>query len=149
MDEEDYDLQKTEYASVIETQARECMEVFFCDKQYWAGGAIAKSKLYRSEHVKVVMEMPLMDALAVAYYCLEKNSPDTLNTTKKNWDIHLCYDCLKQCAKRYVPKCHIGGILLVYLSLCHGVEFISVLKKLKEIKQMLKEKEAMSESKYC
>jgi len=140
-----YNLNSSPYLCRIKNQAIECIDYFFCDKEYWAGGKISKSKLYKEEHIKAVMEMNILDALAIAYYCLENNIPDTVDSSVKNWEIELCYDCLKQCANRYIPKCHAGGILLVYLSVCHGVDFIPTLKILGEIKKMIAKREKEAE----
>jgi hypothetical protein len=140
-----YDLSDSEYVPDIRKDALECMSHFFLDKEFWAGGAIAKSKLYKEDHVKVVMEFNIMDSLAIAYYCLERNPPDTVNTKEKGWDVKLCFECLRQCASRWIPKSNAGGMLLVYLSMCHGVEFLPVVKKLKEIRKAFAEKERQEE----
>jgi hypothetical protein len=140
-----YDLSSSKHVDEIRREAVECMSHFFADKTFWAGGAIAKSKLYREENIKAVMEMSVMDALAIAYYCLEKTPPDTVNTTEKGWDVKLCFECLKQCARRFIPKCHAGGMILVYLAMCHGVNYVPVLKKLKEIRAAFAQKEREEE----
>ena len=136
-----YNLSKSKHVDKIRRLAVECMDHFFCDKNYWAGGTIAKSKLYKEEHVRTVMEMNVMDAFALAYYCLEHNPPDTIKTKEKNWEVDLCYDALCECRARWIPKCHIGGIILVYISVCHGVDFLPTLKRLAEIKKMIAKRE--------
>jgi len=140
-----YDLSKSKHVDKIRRVAVECMDHFFCDKCYWAGGKIPKSKLYREEHIRVVMEMNVMDAFALAYYCLEHNQPDTTNTKEKGWEVSLCYEAHEQCRNRWIPKCHRGGIILVYLSVCHGVDFLPTLKKLAEIKAMIAKREKEAE----
>ncbi len=145
-----YDLKKSKHVEEIRAEAIKCMTVFFKKKSHWAGGSIPKTKLFKEEHIRAVMEMNIMDALALAYYCLNKSKPDSINTDQKGWDIELCYECIKECQNTLVdktdlrakiPKCHAGGILLVYLSMCHGVDFIPTLKKLGEIKSMIAQKE--------
>lgn len=141
-----YDLSSSEHIEAIRKGAVECMGHFFSDEVFWADKQkIPKSKLYREEHIKVVMEMTVMDALAIGYYCLEKNPPDTVDTKEKGWDIELCYECLKKCSLRWIPKCYAGGLTLVYLSLCHGVNFIPTLKKLHEIRALIQERERQEE----
>lgn len=140
-----YDLRKSKFVDRIRLTAIHAMDRFFHDKMFWAGGTIAKSKLYKEEHVRVVMEMNIMDAYALAYYSLEKTPPDTINTQEKNWDFKLMYEAHNQCRDLKIPKCHIGGILLVYLSMCHGVDFLPVMKKLSEIKAMIAKQEKEAE----
>lgn len=140
-----YDLSKSKYVNRIRLVAIEYMDRFFCNKTFWAGGAIAKSKLYKEDHVRLVMEMNIMDAYALAYYCLERNVPDTVDTQDKNWTIKLVYEAHDECRNLKIPKCHTGGILLVYLSVCHGVDFLPTMKKLSEIRAMLAKQEREAE----
>lgn len=137
-----YELDDSPHVRDIRTQAVECMEAFFADKKYWAGGKIAKSKLYSEENVKTVMETSILDALDVAYACLLEQQPQSYKTHEdgeeiKGWSIPLCYEVLKACPRRMIPKCFAGGILLVYLSLCQGINYLD---KLKEINATLKGK---------
>lgn len=135
-----YDLEASPHLNDIRKQAVECMEAFFLDKKYWAGGKIPKSKLFSEENVVAVMQTNILDALDVAYACLEEQKPQRYTTHQdgeeiKGWAIPLCYEVLKACPKRMIPKCFAGGILLVYLSLCQGINY---LEKLKEVNATLK-----------
>jgi hypothetical protein len=140
-----YDLSKSKFVNRIKQVAIECMDHFFCDKTFWAGGVIPKSKLYKEEHIRVVMEMNIMDAFAICYYCLENNASGTVN--EKGWDIEICYRALDQCRSRWIPKCYIGGIVLVNLSVCHGIDFLPTLKKLSEIRALVLQREREQEIK--
>ncbi len=140
-----YDLSKSKHVDKIRRHALECMDHFFCDKSYWAGGKIPKGKLYKEDHIRVVMEMNIMDAFALAYYCLEHSVPDTVNTKEKGWEWKLCYEAHEQCRNRWIPKCYRGGMVLVYLSVCHGVDFLPTLKKLAEIKALIAKREKEAE----
>lgn len=127
--EDFYDLDKSPYIKGIKKQAIECMDLFFVDKKYWAGGAISKKKLYNDQNIMTVMQTNILDAFAVAYECLEMQKPQSYNIKGKGWEIQLCYNIIKECSRKYIPKCCAGGILLVYLSLCQGVEYLQVLKQ--------------------
>lgn len=142
-----YDLRKSKFVDQIRKVAMECMDHFFCDKTFWAGGSIPKSKLYKEENVRIVMEMNILDAFALCYYCLENNAPDTVNTSEKGWDIEICYGALDQCRNRWIPKCYIGGIILVNLAVCHGIDFLPTLKKLTEIRALILQREREQEIK--
>lgn len=131
-----YDLDKSKHKDSIRQDALKLMHAFFYDKSYWAGGAIPKTKLYRDEHIKAVMEMNVMDAFAIAYYLLDKNPPDGVDTESDEWDIELCYEALKQ-IKQTTPKSNQGGMLLVYLSICYGIDFVPTLQKLHEIRAII------------
>jgi hypothetical protein len=141
-----YDLSRSEHKDEIRHQIVDLMKSFFKTKTYWAGGQIPKNKLLKEEYVRAVAEMNVMDAYAIAYYCLSKNTPDGVDTSDKNWQMQLCYGIHQECGKKSVPKCHSGGIILVCLSLCYGIEFLPTLKKLHEIRayvQQQEEKEAV------
>jgi hypothetical protein len=140
-----YDLSKSKFVNRIRTSVITWMDVFFKGESYWAGGSIPRSKLFKEEHIKVVMEMNVMDAFAIAYYCLERNPPDTVNTKEKDWDVDLCYGAYCRCDLFNIPKCHKGGMVLVYLSVCHGVDFLPTLKRLAEIKAMFAKKDREEE----
>lgn len=142
-----YDLSNSRYVDKIKLVAVFWMGEFFKDKFFWAGGKITKGKLFKEEHVRVVMEMNILDAYAIAYYCLEKNRPDTISVFDKHWEIKLVYDAHAECREMHVPKCYVGGILLVYLSVCHGIEFIPVMKKISEIRAVFLKQEREAELK--
>lgn len=136
-----YDLEASKYHNDIRMQAIECMWAFFADKNYWAGGKIPKSKLLSEENILAVMQTNIIDALDVAYACLEEQKPQRYITHQneeeiKGWEIPLCYEVLKACPQRMIPKCFAGGILLTYLSLCQGINY---LEKLKEVNAALKD----------
>jgi hypothetical protein len=130
-----YELANSPHKVDIRTQVVECMEAFFADKKYWAGGKIAPKKLYTEENIITVMQTNILDALDVAYECLLEQKPQSHKITDddgeemKGWDIVLCYEILKSCPRRMIPKCFAGGILLVYLALCQGVNYIDKLKE--------------------
>jgi hypothetical protein len=136
-DDCNYELKRSPHLLDIRKQAVECLESFFFDKKYWAGGKISKQKLYSEEHILTVMETNLVDGLDVAYLCLETQKPQNFKfkgDTKK-WEVELCYGVLKACPNRMIPKCFVGGILLVYLAVCQGVNYLD---KLKEVNSTLK-----------
>jgi len=136
-----YDLSSSRYVQDIRQQAVESIDAFFVDKMFWAGGKIPKGKLYTEDHIQTVMEMNVMDALAIAHYCLERTNAEGCDCTKKGWDIKLCYNTLEECARRIIPKCFAGGILLVYLSICCGVDFLPSLKIFMQARKAAQKKE--------
>lgn len=132
--ESSYELKDSLYLDEIRVQAIECMESFFVDKKYWAGGSISKKKLLCEENIITVIQTSVLDALDVAYACLTEQRPQSYKTINPGWEVELCYETLKSCPRRMVPKCFAGGIMLVYLSLCQGIDYI---EKLKEINTLL------------
>jgi hypothetical protein len=120
----------------IREQAKECIALFFVDKKYWAGGLIPHKKLYSEENVLTVMQTNIVDAMTVAYACLETKMPENYKDMhesdgkiRKDWDVRLCYEVIKSCSRRGIPKSCAGGILLVYLSICQGVNYLEKLKE--------------------
>lgn len=141
-----YDLSNSVHSADMRKEVISLMKSFFKGKAYWAGGAIPKSKMFREDYVKIVAEMNILDAYSIAYYCLTKNVPDGVDTSDKNWQMKLCYGIHQHCSKKEVPKCNSGGMILVCLALCYGVDFLPTLKKLHEIRafiQQQEEKEAL------
>jgi hypothetical protein len=126
---EGYDVSNSPHVADIRKEAIECMEIFFADKKYWAGGNISKTKLFSEENIQTAMSTNILDALDVAYECLAEQEPQSYTNREKGWAIELCYEVLKSCPRRMIPKCNAGGILLVYLSICQGVDYIDKLKK--------------------
>lgn len=142
-----YNLRGSKHAKIIRESTIECIVDFFDNKDYWAGGKIPKRKLLTDQHVDAVMDLTVMDGVAVAYYCLEKIVPENVDTSIKNWEIKLCMDCIRDCHNKFVPKVFIGGMLLLYLSMCHGVDFLPTLKKLSEIRAEMERREKEAELK--
>lgn len=132
-DDVGYDLSKSEHIEEIRAEAMDHLRRFFMKKPYWAGGRIPKRLI--DSHIDVVMTMRMADALAIAHYCLKKNPPDTVDTCKPDWDIELVYSFLTECKNSGTPKCHAGGMLLAYISLCHGVDFLPTLRNINEVRE--------------
>lgn len=127
--EDEYEINKSPFKRDIRIQAIECMDAFFVDKKYWAGGGVPVSKLFSEKSIITVMQTTVNDALDVAHECLECQCPQSYDTKESDWQVKLCYSVLGECSRRFVPKCFAGGILLVYLALCQGVDYIEPLKR--------------------
>jgi hypothetical protein len=129
-DDGDYNISSSKFHDEIRRQAIECMDLFFCDKKYWAGGKIPRNKLYTELNILVVMQTSLIDAFDVAYMVLEEKKPQSYKQIdRKGWDVYLCYEVHKQCVRRHIPKCFTGGLLIVYLAICQGVDCFEKLKQ--------------------
>jgi hypothetical protein len=134
-----YNLKNSPHLKRIRKQVKECLSSFFHDKKYWCGGPIPPEKIFREENIIAVMYTTVADALEIAHKCLEYQEPQSFIRGKEEEDedigIIICYErVLKICPKRFVPKCFAGGIILVYLALCQGVDYLD---KLKEINTLL------------
>ena len=141
--EYDYDIEKSEHRLSIRNQAIECIERYFFGKSYWAGGKIPKSKLFREENIKIAMHISVLDAFAIAYYLLDKYDPEDVDVSKKGWEIEFCYEAYQECARKYIPKGNAAGILLIWLFVCHGLDFVPILKKIAEVRALIKKKEEL------
>lgn len=136
-----YSLSVSKYSLEIRKEVVKLMKSFFKDKFYWAGGVIPKNKLLKEEYIKIVAEMNTLDAYAIAYYCLDKNIPEGVDTSHKDWQRLLCYGIECDCKSRKIPKWHASGMMLVCLALCYGIDFLPVLKKLHEIRATIQKEE--------
>ncbi len=130
--ENEYDLTEdivnSDYVADIIALTKQHIEAFFKDRQLHCGGSIPQHILNSLKRISKVMNTDIGDCIDLAYVALEKTiDPDELEDAEKfgtvTDDIKLVRSCLDVIAQAGVPKCFAGGILLMYLEFCEGVDF--------------------------
>ena len=103
--------------------ARQYMEVFFADKEFYCGGSIPQKILYSPSYITQVLNTDISHGVKQAYKILDDHDgiSSVEEDEKISEDIRLILAVLKQCEDLRVPKVFAGGIMLVYLEVCEGV----------------------------
>ena len=105
----------------------ECIFNFFCNKEMHYGGPIPPKMMLTDNYIKLVASSNTCNDIDRAYALLAKTG---INTEAENEnlvsdDVRLILQVLDQCVAARVPKCFRGGIILMYLELCEGIELNS------------------------
>ena len=105
----------------------ECIFNFFRDKEMYYGGPIPPKMMLADNYIKLVASSNTCNDIDRAYFLLSKTGINTEveNENLVSDDVRLILQILDQCVKTRVPKCFRGGIILMYLELCEGIELNS------------------------
>ena len=109
-----------------------CIDKFFEGRQMHCGGEISADHLHCPAYVSMVMNYSVGKSVDVAYAALDRENAiayEDLGITGKeeaddDADIReeFVIMMLQSCAPMGIPKCFAGGILLMYMELCLGVD---------------------------
>lgn len=91
---------------------KDLITLFFFDKEFTWGGPIPERILYSDQNLHRVQNTTISEGVNRFYEIV--------------WDIwpnaqQRVVDVLNQCAKRHIPKQFAAGIMLMYFTLCEGV----------------------------
>lgn len=122
------ELESDEFLDDVVCLAKQYVGQYFRDKRTLEGTPIPEYLLYERSRISDVLNVSLFDAVGIAYEALEKTlDPQDLSRAEKfghvTEDIKLVQYVLSDLARRKVPKQFAGGMLLMYLEFCEGVEF--------------------------
>ena len=118
-----------EFFSDVDEFVKECIDVFFEDKEMHCGGKIPKRVLHSEANIELVKNMNIGDGARTAHKSLEQF--DGIEHTNNNdglisEDIKLMLDIL---CNYKIPKAFKAGIMIMYLELCKGVEIYHLTKE--------------------
>jgi hypothetical protein len=143
-----YDYTKSNYASDIKKQAQEALLKFFQGKKFWAGAKLDLVTILNDRIVTIVLETSVIDAVDLAYRSLAQTQPDGWDVDQEKWDIKLINSITQEFRDKRIPKNVRGGIMLVYLEYCYGVETLRRLERFnyhkKRVLAELLQKQAVS-----
>lgn len=91
---------------------------FFEDKEWYCGGKIPKSELINCRTISTVCNTDIVSAVTMVYPLLDG---DECTDDKIPSDVQLVIELIMECARKKIPRCFVGGIIVVYLELCEGV----------------------------
>ena len=96
---------------------------FFQGKQMHYGGEVSKATLKSVRTINRIMTTDIIGGVDRAYLSLSLGRFGTeRNKNGLRKDMQLILDILKECSSLKIPKCFRGGILLLYIELCHGIK---------------------------
>jgi len=129
--EAEYDLNEdilnSNFKGDILDVAKQYMVQFFQDKPMYCGGCVPRHLLHNPKRISKVVNTTVSDGIDQAYAALEKTlDPQELKRAAQygtvTGDIILVNETLKMLARHGVPKCFAGGMMLMYLEFCEGVQ---------------------------
>lgn len=118
-------LQKNpKFMKEVKSKIAKHISTFFAGKGMHCGGHIPLSLLKSEKYVSLVLYTTLIEGLSRAYESLE--SFDELQESPGDplfaRDVCLVLRILNDAAERRIPKIFAGGLLLMELELCEGIE---------------------------
>ena len=104
--------------------ASECIVNFFQDKEMHYGGPIPQKMILRDNYIKMVANSNICDDVDRAYKILEGSGikSESINENIIADDVRLILQILDKCKDARIPKCFRGGLILMYLEFCEGIE---------------------------
>lgn len=107
-----------------ESIARECIRVYFSNKQWFCGGPIPSSELYTEDSIKTVLRTQFDSRWEDIVHndCL----PVIKNKQKKDcgnlgWQVHCLIKILNEMGQMWIPKEFRPGLVLLYFKFCKAV----------------------------
>jgi len=113
---EDGDEDDTPDESVTMEDAADFLTRFFEGKRWHCGGPIPKAVLLCDRHLQMVLRLEMNDCVDLFYEALGVPKRFTRKETK------LLSSLLDEAYQKSIPKHHTGGLVLVYLRLCIGLD---------------------------
>ena len=104
----------------------ECIVNFFQKKEMYYGGPISEKMILTDHYINTVARSSFCQDVDRAYLALSKSGIQTEaeNENLVSDDIRLVIQVLDDCVINRIPKCFRGGIVLMYLEICEGIEII-------------------------
>jgi hypothetical protein len=117
-EDDDLDFYSSPFHDDLREYATDCIENFFKNMMMYCGGKIPKSLLFTEKRISSLFNLDIVQAVDLAYEATNSVSKDN-----KLKDIMLVNETLKLLAKSGIPKYFAGGMLLMYLEFCEGIDF--------------------------
>lgn len=116
-EDDDLDFYSSPFHDDLREYATDCIENFFKNMMMYCGGKIPKSLLFTEKRILSLFHLDIVKAVDLAYKTIDNISQDKLK------NIALVNETLKLLAKSGIPKYFAGGMLLMYLEFCEGIDF--------------------------
>ena len=107
------------FAADVQNLAVQEIDRFFAQQKMYCGGSISPQILHSPVYLTQVLNTDISHGVDLAYEAIKRGAPVT------DEEIAVVLKTLDKLAQTGVPKEFAGGILLMYLELCEGVEFDS------------------------
>lgn len=105
---------------------------FFHDKELHCGGPIPKKLLYSSHYITMVINTTVSNGVLAAFKSIDRfseneNSENEVNDGTVTEDMKTVLAIQDHACERRIPKEYSGGIMLMYLELCRGIQIVDLL----------------------
>lgn len=96
---------------------------FFQDKTQVCGGPIPKASLLSDKSINLVRRTSLDAAFTFMYRQLipQLPVPDDYEDATLPWDVHYAIGIMRDAQRRWLPRPHIPGLMLLYFVFCKGL----------------------------
>lgn len=119
------DLWACPFIEDIYQYARSCVVDFFKGKSHYSGGKIPMNSLLSDDRIQMVINTTISAAARTAYDGTEKSSWLNKNPPQEGVpgeDVRIFISILNECSALHIPKYFAGGIALLCLEFCEGVQ---------------------------
>jgi len=119
------DLRSCPFIEDIKDLAKKCITNFFLERDHYNGGEISLTEITHEKNLFVLIDATISSAIRVAYdgmknaHWIDKTPPQE---GVPGGDVRLLLSILNECSNLGVPKYFAGGIALLCLQYCEGVE---------------------------
>ena len=99
-----------------------CLESFFKDKEMHYGGNVSRSIINSPLSMQVIWDTDISEGVQRAYRVMKRAGIGRGRTDNDiREDMQIILDKLGECSDLGIPKCFRGGMLLLYLKVCLGI----------------------------
>ena len=112
-----------EHLESLKQIGKMCLELFFKNKEMHYGGPVSRASLNSPLTMEIIWNTEVADAIQKAYAAMKKagyGRGRSINGIRE--DMQTVIDIQEECSEMRIPKCFRGGILLLYLELCLGID---------------------------
>lgn len=108
-----------------EAVAKECIKVYFSNKQWFCGGPIPECELYSDFSVQTVLRTRFDSRWEDLVHnrclpCIPDSSEEDLGNL--SWQVHCLLKILEEMGAMWVPKEFRPGLTLLYFKFCLAIE---------------------------
>lgn len=119
-----------EFFEDVQKLVRQYIDLWFADKEMSCGGPIPPKMLYRAQYITQVLNTDISVAIERAYEAVSRckffypqfHKETAEGLTGVEEDVFAVLDFLSKSAMKGIPKVFQGGLLLMHLELCCGVD---------------------------
>lgn len=113
----------------IKKIAKEYIRIFFKNKKNKDGKRINKEVLFDKQNIIKLLNINIVESTKIIYSSLENSKEFGIKSKKEDVtnEIKLVNESLKKIYNAKIPQQFAGGMLLMYLEICEGIEFNSSL----------------------
>ena len=105
----------------IEKFAKQCMRTFFAGRELHCGGPINPMLFETENALDIVFNTQIEDVVPPLYAAMEEAGLGHITPLGVENQVCETVRILHECEDLGIPKCFRGGLLLLYVELCHGV----------------------------